>query len=80
MPGPKAKDSYQIAGGQDLLLFKTAQGPDQKASLELMRYLGYTRNVEYCKFNRTVYPAVKMAANDLVLHRRHLEGDVDELE
>jgi ABC-type glycerol-3-phosphate transport system substrate-binding protein len=64
LPGPKAKDSYLIGGGQDLILFKTAQGPDQKAALEVMRYLGFTRNVEYCKFNRTVYPAVKAAVKD----------------
>src|SRR5206468_2576556 len=38
--------------------------PDQEAALEVMRYLGFTRNVEYCKFNRTVYPAAKAAAKD----------------
>jgi multiple sugar transport system substrate-binding protein len=64
LPGPRVKESYLIGGGQDLILFKTAQGNDQKAALELMRYLGFTRNVEYCKHNRTVYPAVKAAAND----------------
>jgi multiple sugar transport system substrate-binding protein len=64
LPGPRARESYLIGGGQDLILFKTAQGPDQRAALELMRYLGFTRNVEYCKLNRTVYPAVRAAAND----------------
>lgn len=64
LPGPKARESYFVGGGQDLLLFKTAQGNAQPAALALMRYLGFTRNVEYCKHNRTVYPAVKAAASD----------------
>jgi multiple sugar transport system substrate-binding protein len=63
-PGPRVKDSYLVNGGQDLILFKTAQAQDLKAALELMRYLSVTRNVEYCKFNKTVYPVVKAAAND----------------